>query len=142
MPSFGKGSLMQLASCHPKLQKVLLATINDGPDFTIVEGWRGKAAQDAAFAAGLSQKKWPEGNHNNIRNNQPYSRAADIAPWPVDWKEGEKPHLRFAFLMGNLYAHAVVLGIKVRFGMDWNQNFIVDENFIDLPHVELAADEV
>lgn len=142
MPSFGKASLSQLASCHPKLQKVLLATIADGPDFAIVEGWRGKVAQNAAFDRGASQKRWPDGNHNNMKNGQPYSRAADLAPYPVDWKEGEKPHLRFAFLMGNVYAHAKVLGIKIRFGMDWNQNFIVDESFIDLPHVELAQDEL
>jgi len=30
------------------------------------------------------------------------------------------------------------LGVKVRFGMDWNRNFDPrDESFLDLPHVEL-----
>lgn len=136
MPQFGKGSLMQLATLHPKLQKVLNEAIKY-IDFTIVEGFRGKEAQNAAFKAGLSQKKWPDGNHNKNP-----SRAADIAPYPIDWKEGEKPHLRFAFMMGAVYICARDLGIKVRFGMDWNSNFIVDESFIDLPHVELHPDEV
>lgn len=141
MPQFGKSSLSQLASCHPKLQKVLNEAIKY-VDFTIVEGWRGKAAQNAAFDRGASQKRWPNGNHNNMKDGQPYSRAADIAPYPIDWKEGEKPHLRFAFMMGAVYVCARDLGIRVRFGMDWNQNFIVDESFVDLPHVELHPDEV
>lgn len=126
---------MQRATLHPKLQKVLDEAIKY-VDFTIVEGHRGKDAQNAAVAAGLSQLKWPKGNHNSYP-----SRAADIAPWPIDWKEGERPHLRFAFLMGAVYVCARDLGIRVRFGMDWNSNFIIDESFIDLPHVELHPDE-
>ncbi len=141
MAKFGKQSLIQKATLHPKLQRVLDAVIED-IDFSIVGGLRGKAAQNAAVAAGLSQVKWPNGNHNGRKaDNYTISRAADIAPWPIDWKEGERPHLRFAFLMGAVYAHARRLGIRVRFGMDWNQNFIVDESFVDLPHVELHPDE-
>ena len=135
MAKFGKASLMHRATLHPKLQQVLDEAIKH-VDFTIVEGFRGKDAQDAAFQAGLSKLPWPQGNHNAYP-----SRAADIAPWPVDWKEGERPHLRFAFLMGVVYACSKQLGIRLRFGMDWNQNFIVDEGFVDLPHVELAASE-
>ena len=126
---------MQLATCHPKLQKVLNEAIKY-VDFTVVEGHRGKEAQNLAFKNGLSKLQWPKGNHNATP-----SRAADIAPWPVDWKEGEKPHLRFAFMMGAVFVCAKDLGIRVRFGMDWNSNFIVDESFVDLPHVELHPDE-
>lgn len=141
MPSFGRTSLINRATLHPKLQQVLDSAIKD-VDFVIDCGIRGQVAQDAAFAAHLSEKKWPNGNHNGRKeDNYTISRAADIVPYPVDWKEGERPHLRFAFMMGCVYAHAKRLGIRVRFGMDWNQNFIVDEKFIDLPHVELHPDE-
>jgi hypothetical protein len=132
MPRFGAASERQLATIHPRLVLVLREAIKDF-DFTVVEGHRGEAAQNAAVAKGLSQLPWPKGNHNAIP-----SRAADIAPWPVDWSEGEKPHLRFAFMMGVVWAAARRLGVKVRFGMDWNRNLDPrDEHFIDMPHVEL-----
>ncbi len=132
MPKFGAESLKQRATCHPRLQLVLDAAIKDF-DFAIIEGHRGEKAQNIAYAKKLSQLPWPKGNHNSFP-----SRAADIAPYPVDWKEGEKPHLRFAFMMGVVWAHAQRLGVKVRFGMDWNRNLDPrDEHFLDLPHVEL-----
>lgn len=134
MPTFGKGSLMQLATCHPRLQLVLNEAVKYY-DFTVVEGHRGEAAQNAAFNARpqLSKLPWPKGNHNAIP-----SKAADIAPFPIDWKDGEKPHLRFAMMMGVVLTCAKQLGVKVRFGMDWNRNADPrDEDFIDLPHVEL-----
>lgn len=132
MPSFGSASRAQLETCHPRLQRVLTEAIKYF-DFTVVEGHRGKEAQNAAYAKGLSKLPWPLGNHNATPSN-----AADIAPYPVDWKEGEKPHLRFAFMMGVVWVCANQLGIKVRFGMDWNRNLDPrDETFIDMPHVEL-----
>ncbi len=136
MPKFGKESLAQRATLHPKLQRVLDEAILHF-DFVIVEGFRNQVDQDRAFAKGLSKQRWPNGNHN--RNP---SRAVDIAPYPIDWNEGEKPHLRFAFMQGVIYMAARKVGVKLRFGMDWNGNFDPrDESFIDLPHVELAAEE-
>jgi peptidoglycan LD-endopeptidase CwlK len=130
MPSFGTAA--QLATCHPRLQLVLREAIKYF-DFAVIEGHRGQKAQDAAFAKGLSKLKWPNGNHNS----KP-SRAADIAPFPVDWREGEKPHLRFAFMMGIVWMAAKKVGVKIRLGMDWNRNLDPrDETFLDLPHVEL-----
>lgn len=132
MPTFGSASRAQLATCDPRLQKVLNEAIKYF-DFVVVEGHRGKEAQNRAYAKKLSQLPWPKGNHNALP-----SRAADIAPYPVDWKEGEKPHLRFAFMMGVVLVCARQLGVKVRFGMDWSRNLDPrDENFLDLPHVEL-----
>lgn len=132
MPKFGTESERQLATCHPRLVLVLREAIKDF-DFAVIEGHRGEAAQNAAYAKHLSQLPWPKGNHNATP-----SRAADIAPYPVDWREGEKPHLRFAFMMGVVWSAAKRLGVKVRFGMDWNRNLDMrDESFIDMPHVEL-----
>lgn len=132
MPVFGTASKAQLATCDHRLQLVLTEAIKYF-DFVVVEGHRGEAAQNAAFKAGLSKLPWPKGNHNATP-----SRAADIAPYPVDWKDGEKPHIRFAFMMGVVLVCAKQLGIKVRFGFDWNRNLDPrDETFIDLPHVEL-----
>jgi peptidoglycan L-alanyl-D-glutamate endopeptidase CwlK len=132
MPQFSQASKSQLVTCDPRLQQVLNSAIADF-DFVVVEGHRGEAAQNLAFARGASQLPWPKGNHNALP-----SRAADLAPYPIDWSEGEKPHLRFAFMMGVILAHARRLGIKVRFGMDWNRNYDMrDESFLDYGHVEL-----
>jgi peptidoglycan L-alanyl-D-glutamate endopeptidase CwlK len=132
MPVFGPESRRQLATCHPDLVRVLEAAIADF-DFTVIEGHRGEEAQNAAYAKGTSKLPWPLGNHNAMPSN-----AADLAPWPVDWTEKERPHLRFAFLMGVVYAHAQRLGVRVRFGMDWNRNLDMrDESFLDFGHVEL-----
>lgn len=138
MPRFSAASKAQLDTCHPDLQAVLNAAI-EIMDFTVVEGHRGEAAQNAAFAKGASKLPWPLGNHNSNP-----STAADIAPWPIDWGNDPKTHQkaleRFVFLQGIVCACAHNLGIKVRFGIDWNQNMDMrDEgNFRDYPHVELV----
>ena len=132
MPVFSRASETQLATIHPRLVLVLREGIKHF-DFVVVEGHRGKEAQNIAYAKHLSKLPWPFGNHNKYPSN-----AADIAPYPIDWKEGEKPHLRFAFMMGVLKKCADDLGVKVRFGMDWNRNYDMrDESFLDLPHIEL-----
>lgn len=132
MPKFSKASEAQLATCDPRLQRVLRRAILDF-DFVVVEGHRGKEAQNRAFAKGNSKLPWPKGNHNKLP-----SFAADLAPYPIDWSEGEKPHLRFAFMMGVVLAAAHAEDVKVRFGMDWNRNLDMrDETFLDYGHVEL-----
>ena len=132
MPKFSKASIAQLSTCDRRLQAIANEAIKHF-DFVVVEGHRGKETQEKAFREGATQLHYPHGNHNATP-----SRAMDLAPYPIDWKEGEKPHLRFAFMMGVIWTVAQQFGIKVRFGMDWNRNLDPrDESFIDLPHVEL-----
>lgn len=132
MARFGKASLAQLATCDERLQKLAHAAIQL-VDFTVLEGHRGKEAQNAAHARGASKVKWPHGNHN-----QSPSRAFDFAPYPVDWKESAPALARFAFVAGVMHAEAKRLGIQIRFGWDWNRNLDPrDERFLDWPHVEL-----
>jgi peptidoglycan LD-endopeptidase CwlK len=132
MPAFGSASRAQLATCHPRLQAVLNAAVLDF-DFVVVEGHRGKEAQNAAFAKGLSKLRYPLGNHNATP-----SRAADCAPYPVDWSDRTVAIARFGVMAGVILAHANRLGVKVRFGWDWNRNRDPrDETFLDWPHVEL-----
>lgn len=132
MPTFGSTSRAQLATCDERLQKVLTEAIRY-VDFAIVEGHRGKAAQNAAYAKGLSKLKWPHGNHNATP-----SRAADCVPWPIDWSEKTTALARFTFMAGVIWTCARQLGVKIRFGWDWNRNLDPrDESFLDWPHVEL-----
>ena len=132
MPTFGQASEAQLATCDPRLQAVLREAIKHF-DFTVIEGHRGKEAQEAAFAKGATQLHYPFGNHNAIP-----SRAADIMPYPIDWSDNTKAIARVAFMMGVVKVCADQLGVKVRFGMDWNRNLDPrDESFLDWDHVEL-----
>lgn len=128
MPKFGINSNIALETAHPDLQRLFREVIKY-VDCSILEGHRDKIAQDAAYAAGKSKKRWPESKHNR----QP-SLAVDAAPYPVDWKDPK----RFCFFAGYVKATADRLGIGIRWGGDWNSDgHISDETFPDLPHFEL-----
>lgn len=130
MPKFGKESLAKLATCDERLQKIFKEVIK-GIDCQVLEGHRGQKAQDAAFAAGNSKLKWPKGEHNATP-----SRAVDVAPWPVDWKDMR----RFDFFAGYVKGTAAQMGLKVRWGGDWDSdNDLKDQKFNDLVHFEIEG---
>lgn len=129
MPSFGKTSLEQLATCDPRLQQVFMEVIKH-VDCTILEGHRGKEKQDEYFRTGKSQKQWPNGEHNATP-----SRAVDVMVYPIDWNN----KARMTYFAGMVMGVAYSLGIKLRWGGDFNSNLDpTDGRFIDMPHFELA----
>ncbi len=137
MPSFSNNSKVKLSTCDPRLQEILYEAI-EIVDFTIMEGHRGEAAQNKAFAEKKSKLKWPNGNHNK----RP-STAVDIAPWLPGWPNIDWDDLiAFGRLMGIVQAIAFRKGIKLRFGLDWDGDFRsvnrdATETFLDAPHVEV-----
>lgn len=141
MPRFGRSSKQKLDTLHPDLQRVLNRVI-EWYDFTILEGHRGKEAQNKAFETGRSKIKWPDGKHNTSP-----SEAVDIAPWPVDWASrrdltpGERQKIigRFYVLAGAVLQAGYQMGIKLRWGGDWDGDLdMTDQKFDDLPHFELV----
>lgn len=129
MPAFGKSSLDKLATCDPRLQKVFNEVIKHF-DCTVIEGHRGEEAQNKAFAEGKSKLKYPQGKHNKTP-----SLAADVLPYPIDWNDTN----RMRYFAGFVVGIAATMGIKLRWGGDWNQNTeLKDNSFNDLPHFELA----
>lgn len=129
MPSFGKSSQDKLATCDPRLQKVFNEVIKHF-DCTVIEGHRGEEAQNKAFAEGKSKLKYPQGKHNKIP-----SLAADVLPYPIDWNDTN----RMRYFAGFVVGIAATMGIKLRWGGDWNQNTeLKDNSFNDLPHFELV----
>lgn len=120
MPRFSNRSQAILEELHPDLQTVLMEAIKY-TDFTILEGHRGKAEQNAAYSRGASKLQWPHSKHN-----EKPARAVDLAPWPTKWSKTEE----FAYLAGVILATAKRLGINVRWGGHWN-------TFVDRPHFEL-----
>ena len=129
MPKFGKSSRERLATCDEKLQDVFNEVIKH-VDCSVLEGHRDERKQDKYFEEGKTKVRYPMGRHNS----KP-SRAVDVVPYPVDWKDRERFHLFAGFVLGM----ARRMGISLRWGGDWNMNFEVDDNkFDDFPHFELV----
>ena len=129
MPAFGKASQEKLATCDQRLQNVFNEVIKHF-DCTVIEGHRGEAAQNKAFAEGKSKLKYPQGKHNKTP-----SLAADVLPYPIDWNDTN----RMRYFAGFVVGIAATMGIKLRWGGDWNQNTeLKDNSFNDLPHFELV----
>jgi len=147
MPTFSDRSVARLQTCAPALE-VLFADVIREYDCVILCGHRGQVEQDAAFARGASKKRWPTGEHNA----QP-SRAVDAAPFDprapggVNWGEDlrtKKPDraalARFYHFAGFVKGRALVLGIRIRWGGDWDgDTFFDDQTFNDLVHFELVG---
>ena len=129
MPYFGRVSLSRLEDLHKDLQRVLRGAIQHF-DFTIIWGYRDEDAQNAAYKAGKSKKKWPHSKHNQLP-----SMAVDIAPWPLVY---DAHPIDFGVLAGVILYCAWERHVEIRWGGDWNKNLTVnDETFKDLGHFEL-----
>lgn len=148
MPVFGKDSLFQFRTLHPRLQS-LLSKVVARYDCKITEGHRGEEAQNRAFREGKSKLRFPNGNHNAYP-----SRAADVYPFPVALggplvdKDGKiiqanlQALLRFHHFAGYVQGVAAEAEIEIRWGGDWDSDFdFTDERFRDLVHFELTPKE-
>ena len=128
MPKFGRKSKERLSTCESNLQKVFNEVIKH-VDCSVLEGHREKDRQNKLYEEGKTKVKYPNGRHNR----QP-SSAVDVTPYPVDWKDRERQTLFAGFVIGV----ASQMGIKLRWGGDWDQDFqVVDNRFDDFPHFEL-----
>jgi hypothetical protein len=95
----------------------------------IITGYRNQVDQDKAFSEGKSQVRYPNGAHNSNP-----AKAVDIAPLPLDWNDT----LKFYYFAGIVLGVAAQLGIKLRWGGDWNTNHDFKDNTLqDLVHFEL-----
>ena len=128
MPKFGKKSKERLATCDEKLQKVFNEVIKY-VDCSVLEGNRNEERQNKLYDEGKTKVRFPKGRHNRYP-----SKAVDVTPYPVDWKDRERQTLFAGFVIGV----ANQMGIKLRWGGDWNQDFQVNDNkFDDFPHFEI-----
>lgn len=128
MPRFGKRSKARLATCDSRLQNLFNEVIKHF-DCSVLEGHRGEKEQNEAYAKGNSKLRYPDGKHNKIP-----SIAVDVVPYPIDWQDRERMTYFAGFVMGI----ASGMGLKIRWGGDWNMNTeLKDNNFDDLPHFEI-----
>ena len=124
MPRFGKRSKERLKGVDAKLQNVLNEVVKYF-DITIIEGLRSQERQNELVAQGKSKTKF--GKHVD-------GKAVDLAPYPIDWKARDDFHYLGGFVLGM----AASMGIKIRWGGDWNasslfkgQRTTKDNNFDD-----------
>jgi|TARA_R110002050_G_scaffold61083_1_gene135214 peptidoglycan L-alanyl-D-glutamate endopeptidase CwlK len=128
MPRFSKRSKNRLSTCDKRLQNIFNEVIKH-VDCSILEGHRGAKRQNKFYNEGKSKVKFPDGRHN--RNP---SKAVDVTPYPVDWKDRERQTLFAGFVLGI----ARGMGIHLRWGGDWDQDFhVMDNRFDDFPHFEV-----
>lgn len=121
MPTFGKRSLANLASCDARLQSVAHEAIKTY-DFTVICGHRDKAAQNKAVREGKSKAPWPTSKHNSSP-----SLAMDCVPHPLDWNDTAEFH-EMAHAMKRA---AKRVGVRLKWGGDF-------KGFFDGPHFEIA----
>lgn len=132
MPSFSNRSLVHLSTCHGQLKGLFVEVVKHF-DCTILEGYRDREKQDFAFRSGRSQLRFPASKHNRWP-----SLAVDVAPYPIDWRDRE----RFTMFAGFVLGVASQMGVRVRWGGDWDRDTEVADNvFDDLPHFELVDEE-
>ena len=128
MPKFGRKSKENLNTCDSRLQKIFNEVIKH-VDCSVLEGHRSKDRQNKLYEEEKTKVRYPDGRHNR----QP-SSAVDVTPYPVDWKDRERQTLFAGFVIGV----ASQMGINLRWGGDWDQDFqVVDNRFDDFPHFEL-----
>ena len=128
MPKFGNSSKKRLNTCEKDLQDLFNEVIKHF-DCSVLEGHRGEEDQNKYFKEGRSKVKFPRGRHNSYPSN-----AVDVIPYPVSWDDTD----RMYYFAGIVKGIALSMGIKIRWGGDWNGDTQVkDTKFKDLPHFEL-----
>jgi peptidoglycan L-alanyl-D-glutamate endopeptidase CwlK len=130
MPTFGTASRKKLDTCDNNLVAVCELVI-EIYDFSVLEGHRSDERQEELFRQSKSKLRAGQSKHN-----QTPSLAVDISPYPIDWENRE----RFYLLAGMMFQAATDLGIKLRWGGDWDGDWVhTDQTFHDLPHFELLG---
>lgn len=142
MPNFSGASRAQLDTVELELQ-ALFGEVVKTDDCSIIEGARTEEQQAANVAKGVS--KTLDSKHV-IGPNYPLSRAVDAAPYPVIWPDAktmnslEYTHAvgRFYYFAGVVKATARRMGLKIRWGGDWDNDLdFNDQTFDDLDHFEI-----
>jgi len=162
MAKYGIKSKSVVLTCCPEIQAVANTVIKTY-DHSAIEGARTKEVQDRYFRSRpqVSHLQWPRSKHN-VTEDQPLSDAIDVWPYTKRWgalsghpsqiasiaKDVGKSeqvvktavYESFSFLAGQFLAVATEMGYTFRWGGgDWDgDGDLFDQNFHDLPHIEIV----
>ncbi len=135
MNKWGKSSAKHRQSIDWRLNAVSTQVLKLR-DHSIIQGHRPEDEQNAAFDAGNSKLRWPDGKHNSIP-----STALDMRPhpWP---KKKETQREDLAYLAGLYVALGSTMELTLRWGGDWDQDGESSDNrWDDLFHIEIVKDK-
>ncbi len=125
MPIYSRFSKGNLSTCHPNLQDLFNEVIKHF-DCKVLEGHREAERQARLLASGRS--KTLKSKHLLIP-----SRAVDVIPYPVDWRDLN----RMRFFAGFVLGVASQMGINIRWGGDWDKDtLLADNTWNDFVHFE------
>lgn len=147
-------SIERLKGVHPDLVKVVIKAIGiSGQDFMVLEGVRTEQRQRELYGHGrsaddlrakgldpaLAQPAAPQVTwtlkSNHFKQADGYGHAVDLVPYPVDWNNTAK----FDAIAEAMFKASEELGVRLRWGADWNQNGKRRERGeTDSPHFELG----
>lgn len=126
MAQFSRTSMQRLEGVDHRLQDLAFRVVMDHHDCTVIYGLRTQAEQQRLVAEGLSR---------TMNSKHLTGKAIDLAPYPIDWNDTK----RFYFFAGMVLAVAHSMGLKIRWGGDWDMdNDLNDQTFMDLVHFELV----
>ena len=124
MYKFGRKSKERLKGVDARLVNVLNELIKI-MDVTIIEGLRSEERQKELLAKGATKVKY---------SKHMEGKAVDLAPYPIDGENRDGFH----YMGGMVRGIGKQLGVKIRWGGDWDSDGDVKDNgFDDLVHVEL-----
>lgn len=131
---FGPSSRQKLKGVHPDLIQVVTKGL-ELMDLVILGGVRTLRQQRIYVKQGLSKTM----DSKHLIQPSGFAEALDLAPYPnFDW-ESERGAADLLMMGGGLLAVAWELGIRIRYGGDWNGNWRNSDNgFQDLDHIELV----
>lgn len=138
MAQFGKRSLESLKGVHPNLVKVMQEAIKNTPvDFTITDGGRTTAQQQALYAQGRTKPGGRVTNADGVKNksnhqakSDGYYHAVDLYPY-IDGKiDFNDEHGKLKEIAAHIQYTARLLGVKIGWGGSWKGSW-------DKPHFEL-----
>ena len=133
MPRYSKISKARLSTCDQRLQDLFNEVIKH-VDCSILEGHRSKERQNKLYDEKRTKLRYPHGRHNSNP-----SKAVDVTPYPVDYKDRERQTLFAGFVIGIGRS----MGYNIRWGGNWdmyeeNGRWEVEDNrFDDFPHFEI-----
>ena len=136
MYTFSAKSREHLLNARGGLRSVMNLALGRGViDFAIIESIRDQGEQNRLYALDRSKVQWPD-SKQNVRDPDELCRALDAVPF-VDGKVSWN-HLHCCVLAGVILSAASAVGVRVRWGGDWNMNGepITDQEFQDLVHYE------
>lgn len=139
MPKFSDQSEARLSTCHEKLRALFREVIKEF-DCTVLEGKRSEEQQKKNVAKGVSKTL----NSKHVYPLGSPALAVDVAPYPLKWPNKHSPTYvkdvaMFYCFGGYVMGVADKMGIKIRWGGDWDGDWaLIDQVFDDLPHFELV----